>query len=129
MVYWFIPKITKEINKLLGKKNCVDLSGGDPNIKTKKKKEKEGGDQVLNLDNTFSKFRKLCYYDQHAVTQTVAKILSETVSNFALGAVSYLPQIDYVSFLFDLMEYCLNTSRLLELAIQVSGAGSASVQF
>jgi mediator of RNA polymerase II transcription subunit 12 len=104
---------------LLGKKNCVDLSGGDPNAKAKKKKEKDGGDPVSNLDNTFGKFRKLSYYDQHAVTQTVAKLLSETISSFASGTVSYLPQIDYVSFLFDLMEYCLNISRLLDLAIQV----------
>jgi hypothetical protein len=113
-------KITKEINKLLSKKNCVDLSGGDSNMKTKKKKEKDGGDQVLSLDNTFNKFRKLCYYDGHTVTQTVCKLLSETVSGFALGTGSYLPQIDYVSFLFDLMEFCLNISQLLELAIQVS---------
>jgi len=109
-------KVTKEIVKLLGKKNCMDLSGGgDPVVKTKKKKD----DPVASLENTFGKFRRLSYHDQHAVTQTVAKNLTETIGCFAAGTITYLPILDNVSFLFDLMEYCLNISHLLELTIQV----------
>ncbi len=118
-LFAFILQVTKEVCKLLGKKNSVDLSGGDSNIKMKKKKEKDVGDPVSSLDNMFSRFRKLSYYDQHVVTQTGCKSLVEAISNFASAGVGYLPQIDNVSFLFDLMEYCLNISRLLELSIQV----------
>jgi len=112
-------KVTKEILKLLGKKNCLDLSGGgDPVVKVKKKKDKDC-DPVASLENTFGKFRKLSYHDQHAVTQTVAKNLTETIGCFAAGTITYLPILENVSFLFDLMEYCLNISHLLELTIQV----------
>jgi len=112
-------KVTKEVLKLLGKKNCMDLSGGgDPVVKVKKKKDKDS-DLVASLENTFAKFRRLSYHDQHAVTQTVAKNLMETISCFAAGTITYLPILDNVSFLFDLMEYCLNISCLLELTIQV----------
>ena len=109
-------KVTKEILKLLGKKNCLDLSGGgDPVVKVKKKKD----DPVASLENTFGKFRRLSYHDQHAVTQAVAKSQTETMGCFAAGTITYLPILDNVSFLFDLMEYCLNISQLLELTIQV----------
>jgi len=112
-------KVTKEVLKLLGKKNCMDLSGsGDPVVKVKKKKDKDC-DPVASLENTFGKFRRLSYHDQHAVTQTVAKNLTETIGCFAAGTITYLPVLDNVSFLFDLMEYCLNISCLLELTIQV----------
>lgn len=112
-------KVTKEILKLFGKKNCMDLSGGgDPVVKVKKKKDKDG-DPVTSLENTFGKFRRLSYHDQHAVTQAVAKCLTETIGCFAAGTITYLPILDNVSFLFDLMEYCLNISNLLDLTIQV----------
>jgi len=112
-------KVSKEILKLLGKKNCMDTSGGgDPVVKVKKKKDKDS-DPVSGLENTFGKFRRLSYHDQHAVTQTVAKSLAETISCFAAGTIAYLPVLENVSFLFDLMEYCLNISHLLELTIQV----------
>lgn len=113
-----VKKVTKDIMKLFSKKNCLDLSGGDPVVKTKKKKEKDG-DAVASLENTFTKFRKLSYYDQHAVTQTIAKSLSEAISSFASGTITYLPLLENTSFLFDLMEYCLNISQLLEIAIQL----------
>jgi len=115
----FAKKVTKEVQKLLGKKNCMDLSGGgDPVLKVKKKKDKDC-DLVASLENTFAKFKRLSYHDQHALTQTVAKNLTETISCFAAGTVSYLPVLDNVSFLFDLMEFCLSISFLLELCIQV----------
>ena len=118
-----VKKATKEIAKLFGKKASVDIGGGDPGAagsgRTKKKKEKDG-DPVMSLENTFNKFRKLSYYDQHAVTHTVARSVAESVGNFASGAVGgYLPVIDNVSYLFDLMEYCLNIGRLLDLTVQV----------
>lgn len=112
-------KVTKEILKLLGKKNCLDLSGGgDPVVKVKKKKDKDC-DPVASLENTFGKFKRLSYHDQHAVTQMVAKNLMETIGCFAAGTITYLPIVDNISFLFDLMEYCWNISHLLELTIQV----------
>jgi len=49
----------------------------------------------------------------------VAKNLTETIGCFAAGTITYLLILDNVSFLFDLMEYCLNISQLLELTIQV----------
>lgn len=122
-------KVTKDVLKLLGKKNCMDLSGsGDPVVKVKKKKDKDC-DPVASLENTFGKFRRLSYHDQHAVTQTVAKNLSETISCFAAGTITYLPVLDNVSFLFDLMEYCLNISCLLELTIQVCRCGERELHF
>jgi len=115
-----VKRATKDISKLFGKKNSIDVCGNGEPGKTKKKKEKEGApDPVASLENTFGKFRKLSYHDQHAVTNVVARSLSESVASFAAGSSAVLPIIDNVSYLFDLMEYCLNIGQLLELSTQL----------
>ena len=117
-----LKKIRKEIMKLYSKKNSLDTSSGDI-AKGKKKKEKEKGmetDSSTNFESTFNKFQKLSYYDQHAVTSSCACAVLEAINSFAVGNSSYLPLVENISYLFDLMEYALNISGLLDFVIQVS---------
>lgn len=111
-------KITKEILKLFSKKNCIDISSGAIG-KEKKKKDKDT-DPATNLEATFNKFQKLSYYDQHAVTSQCAATVLEQINTFMTATPGYLPLVDNVSYLFDLMEYSLNINGVIEFCIQVS---------
>ena len=64
-------QVTKEILKLYSKKNSLDVSIGEVRKKDKKK-ERDTADSMANFENTFGKFRKLSFFDQHAVTQSCA---------------------------------------------------------
>ncbi|XP_013408892.1 mediator of RNA polymerase II transcription subunit 12-like protein [Lingula anatina] len=111
-------KVSKEIMKLFSKKNSIDISSGDIG-KTKKKKEKgekDVGDP--NYEGTFTRFQKLSYYDQHAVTSSCATQVLEQFSSFSSGNSTYLPLVENISFLFDLMEHCHNINSLIEFCIQ-----------
>jgi mediator of RNA polymerase II transcription subunit 12 len=110
-----IKKITKEVMKLFTKKNCMEITNGE---KSKRKKEKETFDAV-NYEAIFLRFQKLSYYDQHALTSTVTSSIVESFSAFAAGTAVYLPQIENLSFLLDLMEFCLHVNGLLEFLLQV----------
>ena len=119
-----LKKVSKEILRLYSKKNCIDVSSGDLG-KIKKKKEKEGEASVSvqmvgNLEVTFSKFQKLSYYDQHAVTAHCTSAVLEQICSFTNEKSSYLPQVENISYLFDLMEFSMDISNLLEFSIQVS---------
>lgn len=121
-------KVTKETLRLFGKKNCIDVSSGDLG-KNKKKKEKELGDasSVQSagsfesvFEGIFNKFQKLSYFDQHVVTQSCVSAVLEQISAFINENSDYLPLVENISFLFDLMEYSCNIYGLLEFSVQVS---------
>lgn len=121
-------KITKDTLKLFSKKNCIDTSSGDLG-KMKKKKEKETGESSMSSTNTnfelvfdgiFNKFQKLSFYDQHAVTAQCASTVLEQIHSFTSNSSSYLPLVENISYLFDLMEYSYNIYGLLEFSVQVN---------
>lgn len=123
----FVKKISKETLKLFSKKNCIDASSGDLG-KFKKKKEKDGSDSLTSTVNTnvdqvfegiFMRFQKLSYFDQHAVTSQCTETVLELINSFTSNNSTYLPLVDNISFLFDLMEYSLNIYGLLEFAVKV----------
>ncbi|ELT92763.1 hypothetical protein CAPTEDRAFT_163894 [Capitella teleta] len=107
-----VKKITKEVLKLFSKKNCIEIVNGDSK-QNKRKKEKEVFDTV-NYEAIFHKFHKLSYYDQHALTSAVSNTIVESFSAFAAGTSVYLPQIENISFLLDLMEFCNHINGLLD---------------
>lgn len=43
----------------------------------------------------------------------------EQITSFALGMSYHLPLVQHIQFIFDLMEYSLNISGLIDFAIQV----------
>ncbi|XP_069105326.1 mediator of RNA polymerase II transcription subunit 12-like protein isoform X3 [Argopecten irradians] len=123
----YVKKISKETLKLFSKKNCVDTGSGDLG-KVKKRKEKEPGDAslagvVTNFDQIFEgifgKYQKLSYFDQHAVTAQCTDAVCEQINSFTMGNSSYLPLVDNISYLFDLMEYSLNIYGLLEFSVKL----------
>ena len=114
-----IKKVSREIMKLFGRKNSLDITSGDVG-KQKKKKDAKDSDLSVNYEAMFTRFQKLSYHDQHAVTSACANTVVEVVSGFAASNSSYLPLIDNISYLFDLMEYCYNVSGLMDFMIQVS---------
>lgn len=118
-----LKKVCKEIARLYSKKNCIDVSSGDLG-KVKKKKEKDGETSVSvqmvgNLEVMFSKFQKLSYYDQHEVTAHCTRAVLEQICSFTNRNSSYLPQVENISYLFDLMEYSMDISNLLAFSIEV----------
>ena len=117
-----LKKVGKEIVRLYSKKNCIDMSSGDLG-KPKKKKDKDEMASVSlsgNLEVLLSKFQKLSFYDQHVVTAQCAMAVLEQINNFTSGNSTYLPQVDNISYLFDLMEFSMNINHLLEFSVQVS---------
>ncbi|XP_067668814.1 mediator of RNA polymerase II transcription subunit 12-like protein [Haliotis asinina] len=121
-----LKKISKEVVKLYSKRNCIDVSSGDLG-KVKKKKEKEGEATAAasvsvvlpNYEGIFQKFQKLSYYDQHSVTEQCCAAVIEQINSFVSGSSSYLPLVDNISYLFDLMEYSLNINGLIEFICQM----------
>lgn len=97
--------------KLFSKKTCMDMADGGK----VKKHAKEG----FNFESTVTKFQSLSYFDQHVVTLSVANSVVEMLNAFATGNSNYLPLVEYISFLFDLMELALNIHGLIEFTIQV----------
>ena len=113
-----VRKLIKEITKMFGKKNSLDISSGDGgNSKNKKKKDKD--DSQAMYDSCFQKMRKLSYYDQHAVLSTCCQSIIEMLNSFSSGSSTYLPQVEHLSFVFDLLEYACNINGLIEFVIQV----------
>lgn len=49
----------------------------------------------------------------------VSRNVLEQITSFALGMSYHLPLVQHVQFIFDLMEYSLNISGLIDFAIQV----------
>ncbi|XP_064639525.1 mediator of RNA polymerase II transcription subunit 12-like protein isoform X2 [Lineus longissimus] len=116
-------RITKEIMKLYSKKSSLDISSGDI-AKRQKKKEREkdkdsDSSSAQNFESTFNKFQKLSYYDMHAVTSLCASSVLEIINSFVTGSSFYLPLVENISYLFDLMEYSLNINGLMDFVIQL----------
>lgn len=49
----------------------------------------------------------------------VSRNVLEQITSFALGMSYHLPLVQHIQFIFDLMEYSLNISGLIDFAIQV----------
>lgn len=49
----------------------------------------------------------------------VSRNVLEQITSFALGMSYHLPLVQHIQFIFDLMEYSLNISGLVDFAIQV----------
>lgn len=114
-----LKKVGKEILRLYSKKNCIDVSSGDLG-KLKKKKEEGGSVSVSNqLELLCNKFHKLTYYDQHVVTSQCTGTVSDQFSSFTSKNSTLLPQVENISYLFDLMEHSMDVHNLLEFSVQV----------
>ena len=83
----------------------------------KVKKQSKG---EFNFEAAVLKFQNLSYFDQHVVTSSCASSVIEMLSSFSSGSSNYLPVVEHVSFLLDLMEIALNIHGLIEFCIQVS---------
>lgn len=117
-----IPKkVGKDILRLYSKKNCIDVSSGDLG-KLKKKKEKDEPGNVSmasHLELLFTKFHKLTYFDQHVVTSQCRNAVLEQFNSFNSKNSTLLPQVENISYLFDLMEHSMDVHNLLEFSVQV----------
>jgi mediator of RNA polymerase II transcription subunit 12 len=107
-----VKKITKEITKLFNRKSSMDISDGG---KVKKHAIKEG----FNFESAITKFQGLSTFDQHVVTTSCATAAVEMLNGVAIGSANYLPLIESIAFLFDLMEMALNVHGLIEFVIQM----------
>lgn len=54
----------------------------------------------------------------------VSRNVLEQITSFALGMSYHLPLVQHIQFIFDLMEYSLNISGLIDFAIQVPAPSS-----
>lgn len=106
-----VKKLVKEISKLFGKKACMDIADGG--------KVKKNVKEAFNFEAVVSRFQSLSYFDQHLVTQQCAAAVIEPLMAFAAGNSNYLPLVEYIAFLFELMEIALNIHGLIEFTIQV----------
>jgi mediator of RNA polymerase II transcription subunit 12 len=106
-----VKKVSKDLSKLCSKKFCLDVADGS---RVKKHSKNE-----INFESLTSKYTALPYYDQHAVTSSIAQNVVEMFSTFAAGRSSYLPTIEHLSYLTDLMEVGLNFVGLLEMCVTI----------
>nr|XP_022287518.1 mediator of RNA polymerase II transcription subunit 12-like protein isoform X2 [Crassostrea virginica] len=121
-----VKKISKEVLKMFSKKNCVDVLSGEL-CRVKKRKEKDSNDFASNIsmnfesvfDGIFNKFQKLSFHDQHFVTAQCRNLVLDEIKNFTALSLTYLPLVENVSYLFDLMEYSLNIYGLLDFSVQL----------
>lgn len=58
----------------------------------------------------------------------VSRNVLEQITSFALGMSYHLPLVQHIQFIFDLMEYSLNISGLIDFAIQVLALQSHFMQ-
>lgn len=56
----------------------------------------------------------------------VSRNVLEQITSFALGMSYHLPLVQHIQFIFDLMEYSLNISGLIDFAIQVWPSSSGT---
>ncbi|XP_064830087.1 mediator of RNA polymerase II transcription subunit 12-like [Oncorhynchus masou masou] len=109
-----IKKITKDILKVLNRKSTAE-TGGDEGQKRKRSKP----EAFPTAEDIFSKFQHLSHFDQHQVTSQVSRNVLEQITSFALGMSYHLPLVQHIQFIFDLMEFSLNISGLIDFAIQL----------
>uniref|UniRef100_H9GMB7 Mediator complex subunit 12 n=1 Tax=Anolis carolinensis TaxID=28377 RepID=H9GMB7_ANOCA len=106
-----IKKITKDILKVLNRKSTAEtgtwpsFSGGEEGQKRKRNKP----EAFPTAEDIFAKFQHLSHFDQHLVTSQVSRN----------GCPTTCLWVQHVQFIFDLMEYSLNISGLIDFAIQL----------
>uniref|UniRef100_A0A4W3I9L6 Mediator complex subunit 12 n=1 Tax=Callorhinchus milii TaxID=7868 RepID=A0A4W3I9L6_CALMI len=119
-----IKKITKDTLKVLNKKGTAETAGvivlmlsagGEEGQKRKRNKP----EAFPTAEDIFAKFQHLSHFDQHQVTSQVSRNVLEQITSFALGMSFHLPLVQHIQFIFDLMEYSLNISGLIDFAIQL----------
>uniref|UniRef100_A0A803SRS9 Mediator complex subunit 12 n=1 Tax=Anolis carolinensis TaxID=28377 RepID=A0A803SRS9_ANOCA len=99
-----IKKITKDILKVLNRKSTAE-TGGEEGQKRKRNKP----EAFPTAEDIFAKFQHLSHFDQHLVTSQVSRN----------GCPTTCLWVQHVQFIFDLMEYSLNISGLIDFAIQL----------
>uniref|UniRef100_A0AAY4DLP5 Mediator complex subunit Med12 LCEWAV-domain domain-containing protein n=1 Tax=Denticeps clupeoides TaxID=299321 RepID=A0AAY4DLP5_9TELE len=109
-----IKKITKDILKVLNRKSTAETVGEEGQKRKRSKPE-----AFPTSEDIFSKFQHLSHFDQHQVTSQVSRNVLEQITSFALGMSYHLPLVQHIQFIFDLMEYSLNISGLIDFAIQL----------
>ena len=105
-----VKKVTKEIMKLFSRKASMDISDGG---KVKKSATKDG----FNFESALTRFQSLPFYDQSVVTSTCASASIEMLNGVAKGESNYLPLVESIAFLFDLMEMAFNVHGMIEFII------------
>uniref|UniRef100_A0A4W3I696 Mediator complex subunit 12 n=1 Tax=Callorhinchus milii TaxID=7868 RepID=A0A4W3I696_CALMI len=105
-----IKKITKDTLKVLNKKGTAE---------TGQKRKRNKPEAFPTAEDIFAKFQHLSHFDQHQVTSQVSRNVLEQITSFALGMSFHLPLVQHIQFIFDLMEYSLNISGLIDFAIQL----------
>uniref|UniRef100_A0A803SZU3 Mediator complex subunit 12 n=1 Tax=Anolis carolinensis TaxID=28377 RepID=A0A803SZU3_ANOCA len=98
-----IKKITKDILKVLNRKSTAET--GEEGQKRKRNKP----EAFPTAEDIFAKFQHLSHFDQHLVTSQVSRN----------GCPTTCLWVQHVQFIFDLMEYSLNISGLIDFAIQL----------
>ncbi|KAL3207532.1 hypothetical protein MRX96_010017 [Rhipicephalus microplus] len=106
-----LKKVTKEIQKLFAKKASMDIADGG--------KVKRHAREGFNFEAVTARFQSLSYFDQHVVAQTCAASVVEMLAGFAAGSLNHLPLVDYIAFLFDLMELSFNIHGLIKFGLQL----------
>ncbi|CAN8021551.1 unnamed protein product, partial [Ixodes persulcatus] len=106
-----LKKVTKELLKLFAKKASMDIADGG--------KVKRHARDAFNFEAVTARFQALSFFDQHVVAQTCAASVLEMLGGFAAGSSNHLPLVDYIAFLFDLMELSLNIHGLIEFGLQL----------
>uniref|UniRef100_A0A8C5S5V4 Mediator complex subunit 12 n=1 Tax=Laticauda laticaudata TaxID=8630 RepID=A0A8C5S5V4_LATLA len=109
-----IKRISKDILKVLNRKSTAE-TGGEEGQKRKRNKP----EAFPTAEDIFAKFQHLSHFDQHLVTSQVSRNVLEQITSFALGMSYHLPLVQHIQFIFDLMEYSLNISGLIDFAIQL----------
>ncbi|KAL7979597.1 hypothetical protein Chor_004755 [Crotalus horridus] len=117
-----IKRIGKDILKVLNRKSTAE-TGGEEGQKRKRNKP----EAFPTAEDIFAKFQHLSHFDQHLVTSQagscgqgrVSRNVLEQITSFALGMSYHLPLVQHIQFIFDLMEYSLNISGLIDFAIQL----------
>ncbi|KAL1427761.1 hypothetical protein MTO96_003108 [Rhipicephalus appendiculatus] len=82
-------------------------------------KVKRHAREGFNFEAVTARFQSLSYFDQHVVAQTCAASVVEMLAGFAAGSSNHLPLVDYIAFLFDLMELSFNIHGLIKFGLQL----------
>uniref|UniRef100_A0A674KJC0 Mediator complex subunit 12 n=1 Tax=Terrapene triunguis TaxID=2587831 RepID=A0A674KJC0_9SAUR len=116
-----IKKITKDILKVLNRKSTAETDEMllKPSGEEGQKRKRSKPEAFPTAEDIFAKFQHLSHFDQHQVTSQVSRNVLEQITSFALGMSYHLPLVQHVQFIFDLMEYSLNISGLIDFAIQL----------
>ncbi|KAE8584082.1 hypothetical protein XENTR_v10020816 [Xenopus tropicalis] len=107
-----IKRITRDILKVLNRKSTSETDEGQRRRRAKP-------EAFPTAEEIFCRFQQLSHFDQHQVTAQVSRNVLEQITSFALGLSYHLPLVQHIQFIFDLMEYSLNISGLIDFAIQL----------